>query len=65
MSIGMIINFAQRAKASKERIEDLLNEEPDIVVDSRQSGPGQAEDFHAGSSSGTSPSPTTKRAKCA
>ena len=47
MSIGMIINFAQRAKASKERIEELLNEEPDIVDPVAENpGPGQAEDFH-------------------
>ena len=62
MSIGMIINFAQRAKASKERIEELLNEEPDIVDTVPDNpGPGQAEDSMAGSSSGTSPSPTTKK----
>ncbi|HZJ58593.1 MAG TPA: ABC transporter ATP-binding protein [Clostridia bacterium] len=31
MSIGMIINFTQRAKASVERIEELFDEKPEVV----------------------------------
>lgn len=48
MSIGMIINFAQRGKASKDRIEVLFNEQPDIIDEAAASSEEIMDDWSNG-----------------